>query len=71
MREKRAVERLYMRIGELAERWDISLAHCYRLVERGDVASLKAGGAVRIPIAGIEAYERAQGSPATREGRTA
>lgn len=46
-----------MGASELARRWDISLAHAYRMFERGDLPSVRFGGAVRTPIAAVEAYE--------------
>lgn len=53
----RAGDRRYMGASELARRWDISLAHAYRMFERGDLPSVRFGGAVRTPIAAVEAYE--------------
>jgi excisionase family DNA binding protein len=54
----RRAERLYLTVPELAERWTISLAHAYRVVERGMLPSLRVGHAIRIPVAAVERYER-------------
>lgn len=55
-------KRRFMSVRQLAERWGISKAHCYRLVESGALPSLHAGSAIRLWISGVEAAER--------EGRT-
>lgn len=50
-------ERRFMTVPQLAKRWGVSLAHAYRLVERGTVPSLRAGTAIRVPIAAVERIE--------------
>ncbi|MGA9271954.1 MAG: helix-turn-helix domain-containing protein [Candidatus Cybelea sp.] len=47
-----------MSASELARRWNISLAHAYRMLERGDLPSVRFGATVRTPIAAVEAYEQ-------------
>ena len=50
-------ERRFMTVPQLAKRWGVSLAHAYRIVERRIVPSLRIGGAIRVPIAAVDAYE--------------
>lgn len=48
----------YLTVNQLVERWQISRAHAYRLIERGTLPSLRAGAVIRIPITAVEAHER-------------
>ena len=41
----------------LARRWDCSTAHIYRMIRRGDLASFRAGGLLRISAAEVERVE--------------
>jgi excisionase family DNA binding protein len=55
-REKEA--KRYLTVSQLSERWSISLAHGYRLLERSELPSLRIGAAVRVPLQAVEEYER-------------
>jgi excisionase family DNA binding protein len=51
----------FLTVPELARRWAISTPHAYRMVDAGIIQSFRLGRAIRIPLAAVEAYERAQG----------
>ena len=53
-----------MSVGELAQRWAISLTHAYKLLERNELPSLKAGGALRIPVQAVVDAEQRGGTTA-------
>lgn len=42
---------------QLAERWQVSTAHVYRLTRQGAIPTVKLGRCVRYRIAAIEAFE--------------
>lgn len=48
----------YISAPQLAQRWSISRAHAYRMVERGELPGMRIGCAVRIPLEAVEAFER-------------
>ena len=48
----------YLTVNELAERWTISVPAAYRVVERGDVKSIRFGNSIRLPVVEVEKYER-------------
>jgi excisionase family DNA binding protein len=56
--------RRFISVPELARRWGVSLAHAYRLVERGELPVMRCGAALRIPITAVEAHERGNVTPA-------
>jgi hypothetical protein len=49
----------FLTIRDLALRWAISSAHAYRMAG-SDLPVLRIGGAVRIPLDAVEAFERKQ-----------
>lgn len=66
------VERILLTVPEAAKRLGISQAYAYRLVAAGAIKSVRLAGAMRVPIAEIDAYiERLmaeqQSAGATRE----
>lgn len=58
----------------LAERWQCSKSHIYKMIERGTLAPIRLGKLVRIPAAEVERIECGhdciEGS-STRSGQTA
>lgn len=48
----------FLTVAQLSQRWAISLAHAYRIVERGAIPSMRVGQAVRVPLEAVENYER-------------
>jgi excisionase family DNA binding protein len=65
---------LYMTVKKLSQRWSISLPHAYKMIDRGEIPSLRVGCAVRVPIDAVEKFERNQLGSASKsellEGRT-
>lgn len=43
-------------VAAVAERLAVSRAMVYRLVDRGDLPAHRIGRAVRVPLAGLDAY---------------
>jgi excisionase family DNA binding protein len=52
--------RRYLKVAELARRWAISHAQAYRVLDRGDLPSLRIGGALRVPLDAVETFEKRQ-----------
>ena len=51
---------------ELAERWQVSVAHIYRLTREGRIPAVPIGRYRRYRLAAIEAWEADQEARATR-----
>jgi excisionase family DNA binding protein len=49
----------FLSVRQLAKRWQISMAHGYRMAGT-EIPALRIGGAVRIPLDAVEAFERKQ-----------
>lgn len=48
-----------MSVRSLYERWSISPAHAYQIIAEGLLpGTLRIAGAIRVPIAAVEEYER-------------
>jgi excisionase family DNA binding protein len=59
-------ESYYLKAGQVAERLNIHRSHVYRLLEKGELPSVRIGrGTVRVPEAALDAYieTRMQGAP--------
>jgi excisionase family DNA binding protein len=54
----------YLTVPQLAQRWSVSLAHAYRVVDRGELPSMRVGQAIRIPIEAVEKHERTSANAA-------
>jgi excisionase family DNA binding protein len=48
----------FITVPQLAQRWAISLAHAYRVVERHELPSMRIGHSIRIPLQAVEEHER-------------
>lgn len=48
----------YISVAQLRRRWGISAAHAYRVAER--LGCLRIGAAIRVPLAAVENFEKAQ-----------
>lgn len=51
-------EKRFLTVGQLAQRWAISLAHAYRILSRGQLSSMRIGHSVRVPLEAVEKHER-------------
>ena len=47
----------YLKIQEAAQRWNMSPVYVRRLVWAGELAAIKMGRAIRIPISEVERFE--------------
>ena len=50
----------YLTTKDLAQRWKVGVKKIYRMKNRGEIPFARFGGAIRFPLAAIEAYERTQ-----------
>jgi hypothetical protein len=61
--QTQTVERKYVTARFLATRWACSLAHVYRLGERGEIRIFRpSDGVIRFALEDVEAYERERSS---------
>ncbi len=54
--EKSAIERLAIRVPELAATLGVSLAQAYVMVNRGEVRSVRSGRAILIPRKAVQEF---------------
>jgi excisionase family DNA binding protein len=59
-------QELLLRIDAAAERLSISRATLYRMIQRGELATVRIGSAVRVPVVALERWLAAQ--PTTPSG---
>ena len=52
----RSTSAVLLRVDEAAERLAISRATAYRLIQRGELATIHIGAAVRVPVAALDAW---------------
>lgn len=52
---------------QLAERWQVPVAHVYRLVRRGDLDAVKLGRYRRFAVAAIDSFERSGGTEGSED----
>ena len=51
------MQKLFLTVSELADRWSVSKAHIRRMYLRGDIKATRLGGAVRISLTEVERVE--------------
>ena len=53
-------QELLLRIDAAADRLSISRATLYRMIQRGEIATIRIGSAVRIPVTALDRWLAAQ-----------
>jgi excisionase family DNA binding protein len=53
-------QELLLRIDAAADRLSISRATLYRMIQRGEIATIRIGSAVRIPVSALDRWLAAQ-----------
>ena len=48
--------RIFIRVSEFAVMCDIGRTHAYRMVQTGEIKSVRISGALRIPVEALQAY---------------
>jgi excisionase family DNA binding protein len=51
---------LFLRIPEVAERLALGRSTVYKLIQSGEIPTVRIGGAVRVPVDGLEDWARRQ-----------
>jgi len=63
--EKQQEEPLYLSIASLANRWNLSTASAYRVVQ-AELPSIRLLNSIRVPLDAVEQYERRQAAAARK-----
>ena len=51
-------ENPFLAAADIAQRWSISVASVRRMIWRGDLAYVKIGRSVRVPLSEVQTYEQ-------------
>lgn len=50
----------YLRVAQVAARWNLGVSTVYRLIETGEISHIRFGESIRVPLGAVLEYERRQ-----------